>query len=829
MRAVTFESLVRSERFVSELLTKTVGQLSLPQPKAVRRRDCQETVETTASELAAAHLKASQQDTATMLTAMAVPYLHLEDAPDATAVKPDFAVVCPRAEDGKTVGSWLVMGDAKDYERVRSRIGDHRLLKGFLQVALGAESAAEWSRLPAGMEVHRHGTLAVPRNAFLQPEAVVEQLDDHRREVRARAGERLDIKEKLGEDRPEEAELADYVSHIEATFDPTSCVSCSLFNYCRQELRSSTDPTAVLTEIGVPRRTRSAVAGLVDGSGDVGDAAPSVIAQVRATVEGLPHATGRLRLDPCGLPGTIDVVLVKSDAAALGVHGIALRRAGGDWEQHSFIDPQSVQTRRAVMEVLGAAIKGVIDGQLSPVHLVVPDRPTADLLATMADSLAGVELSRLRWQHDLDQGRPALTFDGEPATLPEALAAGQRLAVSFLLEEDRARAMTLRTPIVILRDVLATHFIVGGPSGDAGRLDYLVEWAGVTSPLDHRVVSDDIAERQHTPGARLSNELSDAIHETLRSSDDSGYEKLVGDALDYRVETVEETVAILDGLAASKLRDVHRALEGDAQEIWGRRVALHASDLVRFSRTSRAWRNDHVDILDEDRRCHDQLAVVADRSVALELAEDATKRELAVARVVSVNPYRLEVRSRRLTEGALVMALHVNDEAIVERDGTSVRIQTSSFKLGGMSIGRLKQVKRSSVLEWNPDVDPDLAVGDEVLLADALWFRDPPLQSGHEVTIARPKRDARSAPKVRCVPSSYESNPSEHEWCCKPHEIAEAQWSDILAGRRSRGELNPETWPPLVDEERFDVGDPTPDVELPDSPPADGLSLDDLD
>ena len=37
MRAMTFESLVRHERFVSELLTTTVGRLSLVRPEAVRR------------------------------------------------------------------------------------------------------------------------------------------------------------------------------------------------------------------------------------------------------------------------------------------------------------------------------------------------------------------------------------------------------------------------------------------------------------------------------------------------------------------------------------------------------------------------------------------------------------------------------------------------------------------------------------------------------------------------------------------------------------------------------------------------------------------------
>ena len=129
------------------------------------------------------------------------------------------------------------------------------------------------------------------------------------------------------------------------------------------------------------------------------------------------------------------------------------------------------------MGLLGSAIQGVLDDGTGPIHLVVPDRPTADLLATAADSLAGVELSRLRWQHDLDSGRKALTFDGEEATIPEPLSADERLAISFLLEEDRARAMSLRMPIVDLRNVLGAHLVAGGPASDAGRLDYLVRWA----------------------------------------------------------------------------------------------------------------------------------------------------------------------------------------------------------------------------------------------------------------------------------------------------------------------------------------------------------------
>ena len=45
---------------------------------------------------------------------------------------------------------------------------------------------------------------------------------------------------------------------------------------------------------------------------------------------------------------------------------------------------------------------------------------------------------------------------------------------------------------------------------------------------------------------------------------------------------------------------IYRTLESDAQIVWGRRLALQASDLVRFSRTYRFWRNAQVDMLDAD-------------------------------------------------------------------------------------------------------------------------------------------------------------------------------------------------------------------------------------
>ena len=186
MRAMTFERLVRDARFASEIATTTVGQLGLARPTEVVIVNARVNVERTAKLLADAHARGVGTGAATMIHGLAVPFAGFEDV-RATDVKPDFALVSKRAD---RPGSWLVVGDAKDYERMRSRVEDTRLLKGFLQVAVGAESCASWSCLPDGMEVHPYGVLAVPRNSFLQPEALVELLADHRAEVRMRVAER---------------------------------------------------------------------------------------------------------------------------------------------------------------------------------------------------------------------------------------------------------------------------------------------------------------------------------------------------------------------------------------------------------------------------------------------------------------------------------------------------------------------------------------------------------------------------------------------------------------------------------------------------------------
>jgi hypothetical protein len=834
VRAMTFERLVHADAFVSQLLTRAVGLLGLDRPKQVRRYDGGDSVATTLKVLGQANLKAKFENEASMITRLAIPFLDLEDDPRATPIRPDFAIVCPREVSGRVAGSWLIMGDAKDYERVRSRIDDVRILKGFLQVALGAESAARWTKLPKGMEVHQYGALAVPRNVYLRPEAIVEDLSDHRAEVRARADERLAAMRELKGEVIVADELLDYVSHVEATFDPRTCSTCNLFGYCRDELRRSNEPGSLLIEIGVDMPTRPAVLGLVDGSGEVGQAPARVIASVRATVSGLPEGTGRRRIDPVGLPGSINVVLLKSDSAALGVHGIALQRIDGSgdepWEREAFLRTNENQTRHRIMDLVGAGVRQTSAAGHHPVHIAVPDPSTADVLVSIADSLAGVELSRLRWARDEEQGRPLLTFDGEPATMPTALSEDARLAVSFLLEEDRARALTLRRPVVNIRETLANHVVAGGPAFDAGRLDYLLTWAEATTPLDHRAVSDAIADSYHTPGARLSTAASDALHREAKpgEGDEARYRELVDAALDYRIDVVERTLVVLAGVDDSKLRQVHRRLEADSQEIWGRRRALEAFDLVRFGLTYRWWRNAQVDILEADVTCAEQVTALGDVGYATDRAKDAGVRQLAMAEVVGLDPLRLDVKSRRLGTGKKVVALHVAGRSVVEEESTTVVVNAGAFKLGGLSIGVLAEDDEPGLL-WTPAVEPTVAVGDEIVLADAEWFKNV-LKNGHELNVGRPSQDSNAAPKRDCTPTSYETDPAAHLWCCRPHAHAEAERADDDAARRERGELNPQTWPPIVDEERFDIATADDEISVAGDTGAvpDDLTMDDL-
>lgn len=844
MRAMTFERLVRDEAFASKTVTTTVGALGLARPMEVFVADAKLSRDRTAELLQLAHDRATT-GAATLIHQLVVPFVGFEDV-SATDVKPDFAVVAPMVEDD---GSWLVVGDAKDYERHRSRIDDGRLLKGFLQVAVGAESAAAWSQLPTGMEVHTWGALAVPRNAFLQPEALVEDLHDHRAEVAMRIAERRAEANASGFDPT--GPMDPFVAHLVATYDPASCPSCSLFRYCRDELRTSTQPADLLIEIGVPQDARQHVQGIVDGSGEIGPAAPSLVAQVVATTEGAAQRSNQRRVDPIGLPGTVNLVLAKSDAAALGVHGLAIQvvtvDGPGEWQHHVYEEPQSPDTRRRIARVIGGALtKAMRDRRLAdpenpdPVHIVVPDKMTADVVASLADNLAGLELSRLRWVQDALMGRPQLTFDGEPAVVPKRLNADDRTAVSFLLEEDRARAMTLRSPVINAQQVLNRHVVVGGPAVNALRLDYTVAWFLEGGAVDHRAIADEIEALDHTPGARLTNATSDRAHGAISGPPDrrdfDSYRRVIEGELDYKAAILGKAIEVLDRFQPSALRPVHRAIEADAQAVWRRRLRLEASDLVRFGRTYRWWRNALVEPIQDDRTCDDQLWAIASPQRAQDLASDAGQRMVAFATVLSTTPLLLDIASRRIVDGSKVVLLHRNDDACFEEPSVGLKLQAGSFQFQDVSIGQLSRAgidddAPRTHLAWAPKITPDLKVGDRLVIADVDWFAGAPWT--RHLNVKRPAVDTYGAPKPDCVVSGYSDDPEAHAYCCKPHAVNEAEWSDVLAARRASGELNPEVWPPVRNDDAFETtaagapqGDP---FSVPATAVPDGLTEDDLD
>ncbi len=842
MRAMTFERLCHDQAFAAEVATRATGWSGFARPTAVVRIDCGVSASATANELAAAAARA-HDGTATLLSRLAAPYPGFPDGV-ATNVLPDLAVVA-RGEQGPA----LVIGDVKDYERVRSRIDDGRLLKGFLQVAMGTFAFRRWDALPAGLAVSSHGFLAVPRSAFLQPTVEVEDLTDHLLEVQSQ----WEFRVQGGQASPINTSIPAYVSHLHAAFNPGDCRSCSLFNHCRQELRTSRSPEALLVEIGVPENERPSVHALVSGGDPAPNAKPATVARIRATLSGVAGTTGQLRVDPVGRPGVVNVVVAKSDAAALGIHGLGVNRETDNgptpWKFEVFSDPQADSTRRRAMGAIGRAIESAIGENLkanstrpNPVHVVVPDAATADLLASIADHLAGVELSRLRWKRDQQMGRPVLTFNGEPATMPSPLEGARRTAVSFLLEHDRARMLRVRNPVIDLTTVLWRHVVSGGPRFDASRLDYQVAWATAVTPVDHRVVADTVEASPHTPGARLANATSDAINDALRAlrgTGDAGtYAQLVTSELEFKAIAMDAAIDLLDELPDSKLESAFRSVEGDAQAVWRRRMRLRASDLVRFGRTYPYWRNLLVDVIDSDDRCATQLAVLANPSMAAEKASDAGDRDVFWATVVSLNPLSVDISTRRVGGGDRVVLLAHDGIPWLESGAASVQLIGGAIKLRGYCLGPLEAPAVDDAgpgtpgrYLWHPHLQPPVAVGDRVILARVGWFKELTARKS-EFNVARPSQDEQAAPKPGCTEASYASDSDTHRWCCKPHELVEADFADDIALRRARRELNPEVWPPVRDVDGFEVapvGKPTSlTVDVTPVPVPEGVTVDDL-
>ncbi len=849
IRALTFEALIRQDEYATRIATTAVGGVGLPRPTAVTVVDAKESISSTRGLIASARDLAVEDGRATIILKPAVPYPGFA-ADGATPVLPDFVVVARKESDEDD--AWVIVGDAKDYERARSRIDDGRMLKGFIQVAFGAEAFARWGDLPEGVAIHSWGVLVVPRSAFLHPMAVVENLADHRTEVQMRLDERVAEQD----NHVWSGNAEEFVSHLRATFDPISCTTCPLYAYCRNELRASTDPDDFLAEIGIAPHLRSALRSLVDGSGTPGEAvSPSVRDHVKATLTGVAQRTGQKRVDPAGQPGTVNIVLAKSDGGSLGVHGMGVQvvtEAGvSKWRYETYDNPNAEPTRRAIMRLLGSALVDAMDWSPKstddtrrPVHLIVPDAATADILVSVADSLAGVELSRMRWERDVERGREPLTFDGNPAAmpLPIPLAQDERLAVSFLLEEDRARAFLLRHPIVDLRAAIREILTCGGPSVFFGQLGYLVAWANTseTSPLDARQFVNDVESKSQSSGARLTWDTSNDLTYALFGHDNKApnldrYRELVRAELEHKAALVTSCLPFLDTVPDSALRPMFRAVEADAQDVWRRRLDLQAFDLVRFGSTSRYWRNSLVQVIQDDDKCNSQLRALTNSSWALERARDAGVQEIATAKVVALDPFVLEVASRRLLAGSRVVLLHQNDEACVEQPGIATHLLKGSIRIRGLAAGDLSSLEDPNApakqVVWSPSSNVSLSVGDELVIANFDWFTKN--KGTSQLNVNRPSMDAQLAPKPDCEPESFAESPSEHQYCCQPHVVREAATSDYFAERRAHGEMNPEAWPPIRDADAFDVnanGEPNAETVTPDvAPVPEDATLDELD
>jgi len=430
-----------------------------------------------------------------------------------------------------------------------------------------------------------------------------------------------------------------------------------------------------------------------------------------------------------------------------------------------------------------------------------------------------------------DNGLPETVMVRIPdAAVAEWLPERARLAASFLLDEDRARALTLRSPVVVIQRVLSRHLVPGGPWSDAGRLDYLVEWGDGEEAHDHREVSDDVSERVSAPGARMTTHRSNEVHTAEQGEDWLAYDRLVREELAFREETVDRAVAVLEGFRRSRLTAVHTAIESSAQAVWRRRLLFHASDLVRFSLTAPWWRDQLVPALESDRDCARILGAMLDTGTALDLARDAGNRQFFEAEVVGVGPLRLRSPSRSLRSGMEVVVLHFEGEPEVERPEVEIRAQKGDFTFRGLAAGPLLETEKPQAWRWDPVIDPGLEVGDEVVLADVAKIGKT-VFGGKQLNIPRPSPDEVLAPKVSCEPGDYDDDPHGHRNCCKSHEVVAAERADYFADKRARGEMNPEVWPPLVDVERYVVPG---DEELGDGDagalpePPDGATLDDI-
>ena len=369
------------------------------------------------------------------------------------------------------------------------------------------------------------------------------------------------------------------------------------------------------------------------------------------------------------------------------------------------------------MRLLGRAIRGVLDGGLvGPIHLVVPDRPTADLLATAADSLAGVELSRLRWQHDLDSGRPALTFDGEPATVPDPLAhrraaRGQLPARGGPGAGDEPAdpaswtcAAVLASHLVHGRTVPSTPAVWTTSSpGPRPATRWTTGWSPTRSPSRPRPPARGCPTPRRTRSTRPA-----------ATSDDCGPTTALvrRRRWTYRIEVLERALAVLDGTGCLPAAQ-RSSRPGGSTPRWCGAAGSRCRPPTWCGSPGPTpnWRNSQVDMLDADRKCFDQLTALAD---ALRCAGQGDRRRGPRARAGNRDRPRPGPPGREVAAAGRRVAGRRSARQRPQPRWRSrlrrSRFRSGSFKLGQLPIATPARTGRASTgLFWEPSVPTALA------------------------------------------------------------------------------------------------------------------------
>ena len=325
-----------------------------------------------------------------------------------------------------------------------------------------------------------------------------------------------------------------------------------------------------------------------------------------------------------------------------------------------------------------------------------------------------------------------------------------RLAVSFLLEEDRARAFDLRQPVVDPAEGAGrrTWSRAGHRRRRPSRLPRRLG-RGTEEGLDHRRCRTRSRTVPRTAGARLSRDASDEIHRAGRPT--RGDPSATSDLVTRRSSTASTSCSAPSpswkgaptlGLRAGVPRAGGRCSGGvgtPARAAGLRPRAVLADVPLLAQRTGR-----HARRRPQVRRPARDAASTSDWP-----ATAARRRRTAphagrgrVDRAGAAGGRVATVRRRHP-----VVLLHRAGRRWSRTRGDADDPEDQLQVRPGARSGGSRTTATTTGLLWSPGVAPTLEVGDRVVLAEAEWL-SASYKSGHEFAVSRPTIDGLAAPQA---------------------------------------------------------------------------------